>query len=67
MELDIPKSKMEGLQSTIGTEEQKREDLVDVYINSHPCPSWKGVARALNNCGHCSEADEVTSMYIEGE
>ena len=65
--LDTPDSKKEEIWSTRQTVGQRREGLVDVYINSHPCPSWESVTRALGQCGHTNQVEKVTTKYVEGK
>ena len=65
--LGTPDSKKEEIWSTRQTVGQRREGLVDVYINSHPCPSWESVTRALGQCGHTNQVEKVTTKYVEGE
>ena len=65
--LDTPDSKKEEIWSARQTVGQRREGLVDVYINSHPCPSWESVTRALGQCGHTNQVEKVTTKYVEGE
>ena len=41
-------------------------DVVDEYVRHYPTPSWKKVAKALQEMELDKLADEVTTKYVRG-
>ena len=42
-------------------------DMVNNYVRHHPTPSWKEVARALQELELHELADTVTTKYVKGK
>ena len=64
--LGLPYSKTSEIQTNYYNPALRREAHIDVYINEHPCPSWKEVSDALRHFGLDVEADEVDRTYVQG-
>ena len=64
--LDLPKSKVDEIETNYDSLFRRREAYLDLYATQHPCPSWKHVAESLHSIGLLCQADEVESTYVQG-
>ena len=49
------------------SDEQRCEALIAHVLSTHPCMSWKQIARRLQQCGYSEAAAEVTRKYVKGQ
>ena len=49
------------------SEEQQCEALIAHVLSTHPCMSWKLIARGLQRRGYSEAAAEVTRKYVKGQ
>ena len=59
---DVPESYLDEVESKYTTTREKTSDLVDVYVNSHPEPSWKQLVERLYLCGEMAAAKEAKAF-----
>ena len=64
--LDIPVSKQQEIRHRYPTEDQRRAAAIEHWLSTHPVPSWKLVARALQERGEHKLADVVATKYVTG-
>ena len=64
--LNIPYSKQQEIRDHYPTEDQRRAAAIEHWLSTHPVPSWKLVARALQEIGEHKLADVVTAKYVTG-
>ena len=64
--LELPKSKRDEVDGIYQSPTQRRDAYLDLYVSSHPCPSWKTVAEALNTVFLHHQADVVENTYVQG-
>ena len=57
-----PCSYLDAIESKYTTAREKTNVLADVYINSHPEPSLKQLAKKLYTCGEMAAAKEAKSF-----
>ena len=65
-ELDLPESKVAEMKRNYHSPSQRRDAYLDLYVTTHPCPSWRQVAKALHRVGLHHQADVVESTYVQG-
>ena len=65
-ELDLPESKVAEIKRNYHSFSQMRDAYLDLYATSHPCPSWRQVAKALRRVNVHHKADVVESTYVQG-
>ena len=74
--LHLPGSKKEEIANQYPSREQCREATVAHVLLTHPCPSWRGLSRRLQEFGHefsehsaavVAAAVEVSRKYVKGE
>ena len=49
------------------SDEQRCEALIAHVLSTHPCMSWKQIARGLQQWRHREAAAEVTRKYVKGQ
>ena len=49
------------------SDEQRCEALIAHALSTHPCMSWKLIARGLQQEGYREAAAEVTRKYVKGQ
>ena len=59
---DPPESYIDEVCTKYTTEKEKTKDLADVYVNSHPYPSWRQVVEVLYWCEEMAAAKEAKSF-----
>ena len=59
---DVPESYLDEVESKYTTAREKTNDLVDVYVNSHPQPSWEELVKGLYCSSEMAAAKEVKSF-----
>ena len=64
--LDIPRSKRDDIRRHYQTDLQCMQASLDYWERTHPAPSWKKVAEALQRVGEDTLAEEVTTKYVRG-
>ena len=62
----IPWSKMMEIEEHYQTDSQRKSVALDYWLQRHPAPSWKWIARRLQGLGKSSLAEEVTTKYVRG-
>ena len=65
--LNIPESKLNAIEGQHSSPDQRSRACWDLYITSHPSPSWKGVAYALYHWDCLEELEVVQKKYLKGE
>ena len=64
--LNIPSTVLSSIQShSSGSESVKA--FGEWYLNNHPCPSWRHVARALYEWKEHGVLEVLKSRYLKGE
>ena len=58
----VPYPYLDEVESKYSTAREKTIDLADVYVNSHPKPSWKQLVGDLYCCGEIAAAKEAKSF-----
>ena len=66
IELDIPNSKGAEIKRNYHSPSQRRDAYLDLYVTTHPCPSWRQVAEVLRYIDLPHQADVVESTYVQG-
>ena len=64
--LDLPESKVAEMKRNHHSPSQRRDAYLDLYVTTHPCPSWRQVAEALRHVVLPHQADVVESTYVQG-
>ena len=64
--LDLPRSKVVEIKRNYQSLSQRRDAYLDLYVTTHPCPSWRQVAEALRHVVLPHQADVVESTYVQG-
>ena len=64
--LDLPESKVAEMKRNYHSPSQRRDAYLDLYVTTHPCPSWRQVAEALRGVFLDHQADVVESTYVQG-
>jgi len=64
-QLDVPWSKMSEIKSLYHSD-HRMEAVLDYYVKYYPAPSWKQIAETLQKTSLYSQADEVTTKYVQG-
>jgi len=72
--LDIPKSKKQDINSRYSSDSQRKQAIIEEFINNHPAPSWRLVAEFLykidtgfNKFGKYLEAlQTIKRKYLKG-
>ena len=64
--LDIPDSKLREIREHYPPDNQCKVSMVTHWLHTHPAPSWKRVAGALQDMGKDSLAEMVATKYIRG-
>ena len=49
------------------SDEQRYEALIAHTLSTHPCMSWKLIARGLQQLGYSEAAADVTRKYVKGQ
>ena len=49
--LDIPKSKQKDINSQYSSDNQRKQAIIEEFVNNHPAPSWRLVAEFLYKIG----------------
>ena len=65
-ELDLPQSKVAEMERNYHSPSRRKDAYLDLYVTSHPCPSWRQVAQALRDVDLHHQADVVESTYVQG-
>ena len=65
-QLNLPKSKVIEIKRNYRSPSQRRDAYLDLYVTTHPCPSWRQVAEVLGDVGLFHQADVVESTYVQG-
>ena len=65
-QLDLPESKTNEIDRNYHSPSQNRDAYLDLYATTHPCPSWRQVAKALRGADLPHQADVVESTYVQG-
>lgn len=61
--LQLPNSKLEMIR--FSTESQCREACWKLFLEEHPCPSWRLIGWSLIYCGYHKELQEI-QKYLRG-
>ena len=61
---DDKRSEIEGQYQS---DEQRCEAMIAHALSTHPCVSWKQIARGLQQWGYRKAAVEVTRKYVKGQ
>ena len=64
--LDLPRAKVAEMKRNYRSPSQRRDAYLDLYVTTHPCPSWRQVAKALCGVYLRHQADVVESTYVQG-
>ena len=64
--LDLPRAKVAEMKRNYHSLSQSRDAYLDLYVTTHPCPSWRQVAEVLRHVGLDHQADVVESTYVQG-
>ena len=64
--LDLPPSKIAEMKRNYYSPSQRRDAYLDLYVTTHPCPSWRQVAQVLRDVHLGHQADVVESTYVQG-
>ena len=64
--LDLPESKVAEMKRNCHSPSQRRDACLDLYVTTHPCPSWRQVAEVLRSVYLRHQADVVESTYVQG-
>ena len=70
MEIDVPKSKLNEIESQLSTDGERKAAVFSVYLTEHPQPMWEHVSDILyqyNNGQYHSVLDRLQSMFPTGE
>ena len=58
----VPECYLDEVESKYTTAREKTSDLADVYVNSHPDPSWKHIVKSLFMYVELAAAKEAESF-----
>ena len=64
--LDLPESKVAEMKRNYRSPSQMRDAYLDLYVTTHPCPSWRQVTKVLRDVDLYHQADVVESTYVQG-
>lgn len=64
--IGIPEEELNKIHDSEGDDFQHRQRCWEVYLNSHPVPSWKRVATVLYMEGYLKEL-ELVQKFLKGE
>ena len=65
--LSVSVDKWYEIRDQYQSDEQRCEALIAHALSTHPCMSWKVIARGLVMRGYSEEAAEVTRKYVKGQ
>ena len=65
--LSVSYDKYSEIKGQYQSDEQECEALIAHGLSTHPCISWKLIARGLQRYGYSEEAAEVTRKYVKGQ
>ena len=65
--LNISYDKWSEIRDQYQSDEQRREAMIAHTLSTHPCMSWKQIARRLQQYGYSEAAAEVTRKYVKGQ
>ena len=65
--LSISGGKWSEIKGQYQSDEQTCEALIAHTLSTHPCMSWKLIARGLQWYGYSEAAAEVTKKYVKGQ
>ena len=64
---DIPWSEKREIEEHYQIDSQRKSVTLGYWLQRHPAPSWKWIARCLQGWGESSRlAEEVTTKYVRG-
>ena len=65
-QLALPESKVAEIKRNYHSPSQRRDAYLDLYVTTHPCPSWRQVAEVLRGVRLHHQAGVVESTYVQG-
>ena len=65
--LNVPYDKWYEIGGQYQSEEQQCEALIAHVLSTHPCMSWRLIARELQQWRYSEAAAEVTRKYVKGQ
>lgn len=65
-QLKLPQSKVAEIKTNYRSYSQRRDALLDLYTTTHPCPSWRQVAKVLRGVDLPHQARVVENTYVQG-
>ena len=65
--LNVSGDKWSEIEVQYQSDEQRCEALIAHALSTHPCMSWKLIARGLQRYGYSEAAAEVTRKYVKGQ
>ena len=65
--LNVSYDKWSEIRDQYQSDEQRCEALITHTLSTHPCMSWKLIARGLQWWGYRKAAAEVTRKYVKGQ
>lgn len=65
--LEVPQSKLDEARRFYQVNSQRKEFLLSHWVHTHPAPSWKMVARSLQEMGQRRLAKKVAAKYVKGK
>ena len=65
--LNVSGDKWSEIKVQYQSDEQRCEAMIAHALSTHPCMSWKLIARGLQRCGYSEVAAEVTKKYVKGQ
>ena len=65
--LNVSHDKWSEIRGQYQSDEQRCEALIAHALSTHPCMSWKLIARRLQELGEREAAVEVTRKYVKGQ
>ena len=72
--LYFPQSKLDQIKSQFTSDEERKDEVIRIYLTQHPHPTWEHVSDTLYRCGDEYDdlqfhnvLDTLQSMFPTGE
>ena len=65
--LNVSDDKWSEIKVQYQGDEQRCEAMIALVLSTHPCMSWKLIARGLQQWRYSEAAAEVTRKYVKGQ
>ena len=65
--LNVSYEKWSEIRDRYQSDEQRCEALIAHVLSTHPCISWRLIAREIQLFGHSEVAAKITRKYVKGQ